>query len=186
MGILIAEICVPITVGGEHGGAARLVIGQVFMLVSYVVMTFITVLLSTSILTSVFSVIPLLIVATLAALLFRPILVRIYSRAEIALQETLVELPRLRQLEAKPMPELLREAELVTLEIPADSAMVEQRLRDVPLRTQTGASIVAIERAGQRLINPGPDEVLRSGDRVLLLGTADQLPGARDLLGAKG
>ena len=43
---------------------------------------------------------------------------------------------------------------------------------------------VAIERAGQRLINPGPDEVLRPGDRVLLLGHADQLPGARDLLAA--
>jgi K+/H+ antiporter YhaU regulatory subunit KhtT len=50
------------------------------------------------------------------------------------------------------------------------------------LRAQTGASIVAIERAGQRVINPGPDEVLCGGDRVLLLGQAEQLPGARALL----
>ncbi len=82
------------------------------------------------------------------------------------------------------MPELLREAELETMEIPAGSAMIERRLRDIPLRQQTGASIVAIERGGQRLINPGPDEVLRSGDRVLLLGQSEQLPSALDLLGS--
>ena len=57
--------------------------------------------------------------------------------------------------------------------------MVAQRLRDLPLRSQTGASVVAIERSGERLINPGPDEVLRAGDRVLLLGHTEQLPQAR-------
>lgn len=185
MSALIAEICVPLATSGQHGYAARLVIGQVFVLVSFTVMTFITVLLSTLILNNIYSMIPLLLVMTVAALIFRPILVRIYSRAEIALHETLVELPQLHREEAKAaMPDLLREAELETLEIPPGSAMIERKLRDIPLRAQTGASIVAIERGGQRLINPGPDEILRSGDRVLLIGHADQMPGARDLLGA--
>ena len=185
MSMLIAEICVPVAASGQHGGAARMVIGQVFELVSFVVMTFLTVLLSTSILGSLESMLPLLLLVTMAALLFRPILVRIYSRAEIALHETLVELPRLRAEEPKPMPELLREAELETMEIPTGSAMIGRKLREIPLRQQTGASIVAIERAGQRLINPGPDVVLLSGDRVLLLGQTEQLPGACDLLAAE-
>jgi CPA2 family monovalent cation:H+ antiporter-2 len=184
MSMLIAEICVPVGASGQHGAAARMVIGQVFVLVSFVVMTFLTVLLSTSILSSIESMLPLLLMVTVAALLFRPILVRIYSRAEIALHETLVELPRLRAAEPKPMPELLREAELETMEIPPGSVMIGRKLREIPLRQQTGASIVAIERAGQRLINPGPDEVLRAGDRVLLLGQTDQLPSACDLLAA--
>ena len=184
MSMLIAEICVPMAASGQHGGAARTVIGQVFVLASFVVMTFLTVLLSTSILGSLESMLPLLLIVTVAALLFRPILVRIYSRAEIALHETLVELPRLRAAERKPMPELLREAELETMEIPPNSAMVGRKLRDIPLRQNTGASIVAIERAGQRLINPGPDEILCSGDRVLLLGQTEQLPTACDLLAA--
>jgi CPA2 family monovalent cation:H+ antiporter-2 len=184
MSMLIAEICMPLPMSGQHGAAARMVIGQVFVLVSFVVMTFLTVLLSTSILGSLESMLPLLLIVTVAALLFRPILVRIYSRAEIALHETLVELPRLRAAEPRPMPELLREAEVETMEIPPASAMIGRKLREIPLRPQTGASIVAIERAGQRLINPGPDEVLRSGDRVLLLGQAEQLPAARDLLAA--
>jgi CPA2 family monovalent cation:H+ antiporter-2 len=185
MAMLIAEICVPVAASGHHGGAARMVIGQVFVLVSFVIMTFLTVLLSTSILGSLESMLPLLLIVTVATLLFRPILVRIYSRAEIALHETLVELPRLRAVEPKPMPELLREAEVETMEIPAGSAMIGRKLREIPLRQQTGASIVAIERAGQRLINPGPDEVLLSGDRVLLLGQTEQLPAAQDLLAAK-
>jgi K+/H+ antiporter YhaU regulatory subunit KhtT len=117
-----------------------------------------------------------------AATLFRSILLRLYTRAELALHETMVQLPLLRPEEARPMPDLLHEAELETLEIPAESAMALRSLREIPLRTQTGASIVAIERSGERLINPGPDEVLRPGDRVLLLGQAEQLPGARDLL----
>ncbi|MCE0523196.1 MAG: cation:proton antiporter [Methylacidiphilales bacterium] len=186
MSMLMAEICMPVAATGQHGAAARMVIGQVFVLVSFVVMTFLTVLLSTSILGSLESMLPLLLLVTVAALLFRPILVRIYSRAEIALHETLVELPRLRALEPKPMPELLREAELETMEIPPASAMIGRKLREIPLRQQSGASIVAIERAGQRLINPGPEEVLRSGDRILLLGQTEQLPVARDLLTATG
>ncbi len=129
MAMLIAEICVPVAAGAHHGSAARMVIGQVFVLVSFVVMTFVTVLLSTSILGSVESktllgaiqtLLPLLLIATVAALLFRPILVRIYSRAEIALHETLVELPRLRQETAKIIPDLLHEAEIDTVEIPRE------------------------------------------------------------------
>ena len=183
---LIAEICVPVALSGERGETARLVMRQVFILIAFLIMTFITVLLSTTILDRFDSLLPLLLLGTVVALLFRPILVRIYSRAEIALQETLVELPRLREIEAqrKVMPELLQEAELETLEIPAGSKMIECKLRDIPLRAQTGASIVAIERAEQRLINPGPDEILREGDRVLVLGALDQLPAARDLLTA--
>lgn len=193
MAMLIAEICVPMAASGQQGSAARMVIGQVFVLASFLVMTFVTVLLSTSILGSVESttllgaiqtLLPLLLIATVAALLFRPILVRIYSRAEIALHETLVELPRLRQEVTKIMPDLLHEAELDTVEIPKASKMAGLKLREIPLRQQTGASIVAIERGGQRVINPGPDEVLLAGDHVLLLGNTEQLPAACELLGA--
>ena len=184
MSMLIAEICVPLSSSGQQGSAVRTVIGQVFVLVAFLVMVFITVLLSTSILSSGENILSLLLIATVSALLFRPILVRIYSRAEIALHETLVELPRLRGEITKAMPDLLHDAELDTVEIPRSSTMVGKTLREIPLRQKTGASIVAIERGGQRLINPGPDEVLLSGDRVLLLGHTDQLPAACDLLAA--
>ena len=182
MSVLIAEICVPLSKTAGRVSAVRTVIAQVFVLASFTVMTFLTVLLSTSILGSFAAMVPLLLMVTLLALLSRRMLVKIYSRAELALHETLEELPSLQVEEPKPLPDLLREAELETIEIPADSSFVAQMLHDIPLRSQTGASIVAIERAGQRLINPGPHEVLLAGDRVLLIGQADQLPIARDLL----
>jgi CPA2 family monovalent cation:H+ antiporter-2 len=179
MSTLVAQICFPVTAGSDRGSAVRAVLSQVFVLVALVVMTVVTILMSTSILSSLRSLGLLIIIVAIAVLLFRSTLMRIYSRAQIALDETLLELP-VRQAEEKPV--LLNRAELETIDIPATSAVVGRRLRDISLRTETGASIVAIERATERLINPGPDEILREGDRVLLLGQAEQLPGARGLL----
>ena len=52
-------------------------------------------------------------------------------------------------------------------------------IRELELRTRTGASIVGFARNGTNLINPGPDEELQAGDQVLLLGTRAQLDAAR-------
>ena len=69
-------------------------------------------MLSTSILGSLESmVLPLILIVTVVALIFRRALVKIYSRAEVALHETLVELPRVHPEESKVLPELLHEAE---------------------------------------------------------------------------
>jgi CPA2 family monovalent cation:H+ antiporter-2 len=182
MSTLVAEICFPVTYGSDRGAAVRTVLAQVFILAALVMMTLTTILLSTSILSSSRSLVLLLVIVTVAVMLFRSTLVHIYSRAQIALNETLLELPALKPGEPKAMPELLDRAELETIEIPSGAAVIERKLREIPLRAQTGASIVAIERAGERLINPGPEETLCSGDRVLLLGHKEQLPGARELL----
>ena len=48
--------------------------------------------------------------------------------------------------------------------------------------TATGASVVGIEREGHPIINPGPDEELKAGDRVLLIWPEQQLAGATPLL----
>ena len=55
-------------------------------------------------------------------------------------------------------------------------------ISEIGLRTTTGASIVGIERTGENVINPGPDEELRAEDRVLLIGTRTQLDAAQALL----
>jgi CPA2 family monovalent cation:H+ antiporter-2 len=185
MSMLVAEVVVPFATAGQHGGAVRQVISQVFVMLSFVVMGFLTVLLSTSILSSVSLIVPLLGIGCGMIFLFRRILVRVYSRAELALHETLIELPRLQRERPKVIKDILRDAELDTMEIPVGSVMIGRKLRDIPLRQQTGASIVAIERHGQRVINPGPDETIQQGDRVLLLGELDQIPAACDLLAMK-
>ena len=62
-----------------------------------------------------------------------------------------------------------------------DIPLVARLIRELALRTQTGTSVVALERDGNRQINPGPDEELRAGDTILLLGTPDQLEAAKGL-----
>ena len=58
-------------------------------------------------------------------------------------------------------------------------------IAELRVRTQTGASIVGIERDGTSIVNPGPYEELESGDQVLLIGSEDQLQAARELLTAQ-
>ncbi len=75
---------------------------------------------------------------------------------------------------------VLREAELQTFAINGYSLACGRLIRELELRTKTGAStIVAIERNGVSLINPGPDEELQVNDQVLVLGNEAHLKKAR-------
>ena len=49
-------------------------------------------------------------------------------------------------------------------------------------RADTGASIVAIGRADGITTNPGPDDVLHSGDRIAVIGTPEQVRAAEALM----
>ncbi len=49
MSMLVAEVAVPFASSGQHGQSVRMVISQVFVMLSFVVMGFLTILLSTSI-----------------------------------------------------------------------------------------------------------------------------------------
>jgi CPA2 family monovalent cation:H+ antiporter-2 len=63
-----------------------------------------------------------------------------------------------------------------------NSSTSRKLIRELALRTATGASVVGIERAGNSIINPGPDEELLPGDQVLLLDHIDQIGKAKSLL----
>ncbi len=68
--------------------------------------------------------------------------------------------------------------------IAAGSPAAGRLIREVPLRRDTGASIVGIDRNGASIVNPGPDEELQAGDQLLLLGTRAQLDKAKASLSA--
>ena len=81
-----------------------------------------------------------------------------------------------------PLPAVLRRAELETVVVAPGSAAAGKLIRELHLRRLTGASVVGIERGGESIVNPGPDEELQPDDGVLLLGTRAQLKAARPLL----
>ncbi|MCP2170103.1 TrkA domain protein [Goodfellowiella coeruleoviolacea] len=55
-------------------------------------------------------------------------------------------------------------------------------LGETALRTKTGASIVAVVRAGNVHASPRPDFVFAGGDLVVVVGTAEGLEAATDIL----
>jgi CPA2 family monovalent cation:H+ antiporter-2 len=83
------------------------------------------------------------------------------------------------------LPAMLREAELETVVVAPGAPAAGKLIRELHLRRRTGATVVGIERAGESIVNPGPDEELQPDDGVLLIGTRRQLEAARPLLRGK-
>jgi K+/H+ antiporter YhaU regulatory subunit KhtT len=72
--------------------------------------------------------------------------------------------------------------ELEWLTVSPASAVAGMTIGEANLRVLSGATIVAAERDGLLTGNPGPDVELRGGDRVALIGRAEQLAAASVLL----
>jgi voltage-gated potassium channel len=67
------------------------------------------------------------------------------------------------------------------VEIGAAAPFVNQTLREANFRQAFGVIVVAIRRAeGQMQFNPEPDDVLREGDQLVVLGSAGQLKALED------
>ncbi|MGH7822017.1 MAG: cation:proton antiporter regulatory subunit, partial [Candidatus Binatia bacterium] len=62
--------------------------------------------------------------------------------------------------------------------VPFSDSAVRRTIRDVALRSQTGATIAAIYREAQTIVNPDPDTTLEPGDVLLLLGSQEQVQAA--------
>ncbi|MCV7401762.1 cation:proton antiporter regulatory subunit [Mycobacterium fragae] len=65
------------------------------------------------------------------------------------------------------------------------SPFVDRPLGDTAARTRTGASIVAIVRNEEVLASPGPAEVLRAQDVLVVIGTEEGIAGVEEIV-AKG
>ena len=184
LGLLLAETRISKEIAGERTAAIRDLVAQSVPIAGLLVLIFYLLVLSSALLPPVKILIVLIGIVVLVTLMLRRTFIKVYSRAQFALRETLSQPPPPREAQTPAqLPGLLREADLETIQIAADSPAVGKLIRELELRTRTGTSIVGIERSqGQRIINPGPDEELQSGDQVLLLGTRPQLDSARAAL----
>jgi CPA2 family monovalent cation:H+ antiporter-2 len=123
-----------------------------------------------------------LVVGLVTALLWRSF-VRIYSKAQITIQETLAQSPAIAPESSASLAGLLGKAELRSVTLGANSLATRRLIRELRLRTETGATIIGIERNGSTTVNPDPDEELLVGDRLLLLGRPEQLDKAETIVG---
>jgi K+:H+ antiporter len=179
LGLLIAELKVKESVAGERTGAIRAVVAQVIPIAGTVVLGLYILILSSALLPTFKVMLVLLLLAGIISWLLRRSFIKVYAKAQVALEETFAQqpLPKLAHAPAA-LPSLLREADLKTVIIALGSPAVGKLIRELQLRTQTGASIVGIERSGGSVINPGPDEELQADDQLLLLGNSSQLDAA--------
>jgi CPA2 family monovalent cation:H+ antiporter-2 len=180
LGLLVADMKVQASAAGERTAAIRALVAQVVPVTGIIALGLYILVLSSTLLPSFKVTLALiLIVGFIAWLLWRSF-IRVYSKAQVALQETFAQPPAPRPHAAPAaLPSLLREADLESVTIAPGATAARKLIRELELRTRTGASIVGIERNGTNLINPLPDEELQSGDQVLLLGTRAQLEAAK-------
>lgn len=183
LGLLLAELKVSEAAAGKRTTAIRAVVAQVVPIAGMATLGLLVLVLSSTLLPSFHILLILLIVVAGVTWLLWRSFIKVYSKAQVALSETLAQqpAPRAEHL-AVVLPALLREADLEAVTLAADSPAAGKLIRELELRTRTGASIVGIERGGANLINPGPDEELQPGNQILLLGTPAQLAAARAAL----
>lgn len=68
------------------------------------------------------------------------------------------------------------------VDIPPSSPFVDRPLGDTGARTRTGASIVAIVRNDEVIASPGPAEVLRAHDVLVVIGTEKGIAGVEQII----
>ena len=183
--MVIAEMGVPRTMAREQTAAIRGIVANTILIAVCTSIVLWILLLSSTILPPLPVLVAFAVLIAIVTLAAWSRLVKVYARAQIAIRETLTTVHAADE-PPLPLPPMLKDAVLETVTMPAGAVAAGKLIRELQLRTATGASIVGIEREGVAVINPGPDEELQVGDRVLMLGTAEQLASARDLLEATG
>jgi CPA2 family monovalent cation:H+ antiporter-2 len=181
-GLLLAETRVTEQLAGRNTAAIRAIVAAFVPAAGSVTLGLLVLVLSSTLLPSLNVLLALLALAGVLAWLLWRHFNRVYSSAQAALVETFAQPPPEREPDGMHETARLAEADLADVAVAPGSVAAGRLIRELGLRTRTGASIVVLERAGTKLINPGPDEEIHAGDRLLLLGTAGQLEKARQLL----
>jgi len=185
--MLIAELSVSASKAGTNTQALRAIISGTITVAGTGGLVLVLLVLSSTILPSRnMLLLALLIVLVSGFFLYRGA-VKLYARAQSALHETLADPPDpspLHDAKNVVLPPLLRDARLETVQVQPGTLAAGKMISELMLRSQTGASVVGIDRSGTSIVNPPPHEELLSGDQVLLIGRAEQLEAARALLAA--
>jgi CPA2 family monovalent cation:H+ antiporter-2 len=78
------------------------------------------------------------------------------------------------------------DAQLDTVTVPANPAVIGQSLRALHIPHRTGAVVVGIGRDGNKHANPTGDEIVQAGDQWLVIGAAEELRALHALLSGPG
>jgi len=183
LGMILAELAVPSTMQTQSANNVRTLIAALMLFAGVLGIALLTFVLSSTLLPSWNVVIAVLLLVALATWLGWRSLIKLYSRAQTAVQETFAqELPPSKPHALPAMIGELLDRDLDAVDIKAVSPAAGKTVMELRIRTQTGATVVSIERGREIILNPDADVKLVPGDKILLLGSRDQTDAARKLL----
>jgi CPA2 family monovalent cation:H+ antiporter-2 len=189
LGLAVADVRLQDGSATAQAASLKRFIARVIHLGGAVLMGLYLILLSSAFLPTLKVFLLLLVVSAAIAAFFQQWFTRVYANAEAALEETLTESDTASHAGEKPsteLPAMLQGVALGKVKISPGAAAAGQLISQLQLRTRTGASIIGIERAKGRIVNPHADEELQAGDDLLLLGDETQLAAATRLLQREG
>lgn len=180
MGALLAEMSVAKTAAGSHTVVIRTVLTNTILIFVTVTLMLFVLVLSTAILEPG-PVMVVLLAITIGVAIFKwRDMVNVYSKAQVALEETLKEDEEDEQQPVPTTPADDTEIRLIPLD--QNSLASGRLIREMAVRSTTGATIVAIERGKSTIFNPGPDEEMLAGDSITIMGRPAQLDAAIALI----
>jgi CPA2 family monovalent cation:H+ antiporter-2 len=182
--MLFAEMSVSRERAGTNTAAIRNVVSRTVFIAGILGLGLWVLAVSAPFLTTLSALSVLLVIVGIVAGLFWKFFISVHARAQVALRESLAENPPT-PIQELPLTTVLKGARLETIILPQNCAASGKLIRELELRTRTGASIVGIERATATIINPSPEEELQAGDTLFLLGTTEQLGKAREMMCAE-
>jgi monovalent cation:H+ antiporter-2, CPA2 family len=183
LGMILAEIALPSATQTPSANNVRTLIAALMLFVGILGIALLTFVLSSTLLPSWNVVIAVLLLVALATWFGWRSLIKLYGRAQSAVQETFArDLPPPKPQAVPAMIGALMDRDLEAVDINSHSPAAGKAVQDLLIRTQTGATIVSIERGREIIINPDSGLRLMPGDKVLLLGSPDQTDAARKLL----
>ena len=178
--MLLSELAFPRADAKRNVESARRLTWVALSGAGYLLLGFYLLLISSPLLPSTRILFLAVILTVIAALVMRRRLVRLYASGQAAIRET---------WETAPMQDSIQlpgDAEVRSYQVHGESPWIGKTLQETGLRARTGAVIVAIERAGQSLISPGPTEVIRNGDQLFVFGEGAKMVSANQLLENSG
>ncbi|MCS6936507.1 MAG: cation:proton antiporter regulatory subunit [Candidatus Bipolaricaulota bacterium] len=70
---------------------------------------------------------------------------------------------------------VMKELTIEWLKVPADSPLAGKSIQENRVRKLTGATIIAVFGPAKKILNPGPDTLIASGDTVVVIGEESQV-----------
>jgi CPA2 family monovalent cation:H+ antiporter-2 len=180
LAMVLAELAIP-RGGSARADRLRVIATLAFQAIALAAVAVLLTVISVTLLPPWPVLIVLLVVLALILLIGWSRFITLYYRAQVSVMETFAGSPDDVAHRAPP-PALLDDAVMLPIDLPPGVPAVGKAIRELEIRKACGASIIAIERGGTRIVNPPAEEVLAQDDIVTLFGTEDQVRQARQML----